>query len=126
MAVAIVTVAGRTYRIGCEQGQEQRIDELARMLDEKIAAMRKSFGEIGDQRITVMAALEIADEGADARDRVSTLEAEIQALREQLATYERRETELDERLSQSFDAAAARLERLAKDLASDEPELDLL
>ncbi|HYA79885.1 MAG TPA: cell division protein ZapA [Methylocystis sp.] len=125
MAVAVVTVSGRTYRIGCAEGQEPRITDLGLMLDQKIAAMHKSFGEIGDQRIVVMAALEIADEGADAKERVATLQLEIETLREELALRERREAELDERLAQSFDAAAQRLERLAKHLARDDMELEL-
>ena len=125
MAVAVVTVSGRTYRIGCAEGQEPRITELGRMLDEKITAMHKSFGEIGDQRIVVMAALEIADEGAEAKDRVLALQSEIEMLRSELALRAHREAELDERLAQSFDAASQRLERLAKHLARDDTELEL-
>jgi len=125
MAVAVVTVAGRVYRIGCAEGQEFRITELGRLLDERIAAMHKSFGEIGDQRIVVMAALEIADEGADAKDRAAALQSEIEALRGELALRERREAGLEERLAQSFDAASQRLERLAKAIARDDAELEL-
>ncbi len=38
--------------------------------------MHKSFGEIGDQRLIVMAALTIADELSEARDRIAALEAD--------------------------------------------------
>ncbi|HXY59253.1 MAG TPA: cell division protein ZapA [Methylocystis sp.] len=125
MAVAVVTVAGRIYRIGCAEGQEPRISELGRLLDERIAAMHKSFGEIGDQRIVVMAALEIADEGADAKDRVLALQSEIEALRDELALRDRRDAELVGQLAESLDVASQRLERLARDLARDDAALEL-
>ena len=38
------------------------------MIDEKIGEMRTAFGEIGDQRLVIMAALTIADNLAEARD----------------------------------------------------------
>ena len=58
MAVAIVIIAGRSYRLGCDEGQEKRLEELAASVDGKIAAMRSNVGEIGDQRLIVMAAIE--------------------------------------------------------------------
>lgn len=125
MAVAIVTVAGRAYRVGCEQGQEQRLEELAAALDEKIAGMRKNFGEIGDQRLIVMAAIEVADEAADAKGRINELQGEIEALRAEIAALRERETALEAHLAQAFEDAAARLERLAEDLARGEAELGL-
>ena len=39
--------------------------------------MRGSFGEIGDQRITVMAALTFADELSEANRRIAELEVDV-------------------------------------------------
>ncbi len=119
MAVAIVTIAGRSYRLGCDEGQEKRLEELAASVDGKIAAMRSSVGEIGDQRLVVMAAIEIADEAADARAKIETLEAEVASLREKIDAGQRRDAAIETRLAKSFDAAATRLERLAQQLAGD-------
>jgi cell division protein ZapA len=124
MAVAIVTIAGRSYRLGCDEGEEKRLEELAASVDGKIAAMRSSVGEIGDQRLVVMAAIEIADEAADARAKIATLEAEVAALREKIEAGQRRDAAIEARLAKSFDAAATRLERLAKQLAGDLEEPD--
>ena len=41
------------------------------MIDEKIGEMRTTFGEIGDQRLTIMAALTFADGLAEARDEAA-------------------------------------------------------
>jgi len=123
MGVAVVTVAGRSYRVGCEDGEEARLEELGAALDRKVAAMRKNFGEIGDQRLIVMAALETADEADESKGRVEALEGEIKALRERIATLESRQAALTTRLARDFEAAARRLERLAEDLAKDDDAL---
>ena len=124
MAVAIVTIAGRSYRLGCDEGQEKRLEELAASVDGKIAAMRNNVGEIGDLRLIVMAAIEIADEAADARAKIETLEAEVASLREKIDAGQRRDAAIEARLAKSFDAAATRLERLAQQLAGDIGESD--
>src|SRR5690348_9468646 len=66
MAHVNVSIAGRTYRMACGDGEEQHLVDLAARLDRKIDELRGSFGEIGDNRITVMAALTIADQLAEA------------------------------------------------------------
>ena len=71
MAQVSVTIGGRAYRLACNPGEEAHLEALARGVDEKIKAMRASFGEIGDQRLVVMAALTIADELSEAREAAS-------------------------------------------------------
>lgn len=124
MATAIVIIAGRTYRIGCEEGQEKRLEELAALIDGKIAAMKENFGEIGDQRVIVMAALQIADEAADARDRNAGLETEVKSLRAQFEAAAARESALEARLERALGDAASRLEQLARDLSRKDAEED--
>src|SRR5208283_5020326 len=109
---------------GCDEGQEKRLEELAASVDGKIAAMRNNVGEIGDQRLIVMAAIEIADEAADARAKIEALEAEVASLREKIDAGQRRDAGIEARLAQSFDAAATRLERLAQQLAGDGGDAD--
>jgi cell division protein ZapA len=75
-----VTINGRQYRMACEEGQETRLIELADDLAARIARLRDRFGEIGDARLVVMAALTVADELFDARDRIAALERERAAL----------------------------------------------
>jgi cell division protein ZapA len=52
-----VTINGRQYRMACEEGQETRLMRLAESLQTRVEDLRGKFGEIGDQRLTVMAAL---------------------------------------------------------------------
>ena len=57
MAQVAVTIGGRTYRLACNEGEEEHLESLARVVDSKFDTIHKSFGEIGDQRLIVMAAL---------------------------------------------------------------------
>ncbi|MDB5626044.1 MAG: hypothetical protein JWR73_1846, partial [Tardiphaga sp.] len=52
-----VTINGRQYRMACEPGQETRLLKLADGLETRVESLRGKFGEIGDGRLTVMAAL---------------------------------------------------------------------
>jgi cell division protein ZapA len=67
MAQVSVSIGGRTFRLACNEGEEAHLEGLAGEIDAKITEMRGSFGEIGDQRLVVMAALSVADELSEAR-----------------------------------------------------------
>ena len=71
MSQVSVTIDGRKYRLACNEGEEARLESLAGTIDEKIGEMRKTFGEIGDQRLVIMAALTLADSLAEARDEAT-------------------------------------------------------
>ena len=70
MAHVSVTIDSRKYRLACNEGEEARLEQLASMVDRKIAELRRTFGEIGDQRLVVMAALTIADNLTEAQDKI--------------------------------------------------------
>jgi cell division protein ZapA len=75
-----VTINGRQYRMACEEGQEARLIQLADDLAARIVRLREKFGEIGDQRLVVMAALTVSDELLDAREQIELLQRERAAL----------------------------------------------
>jgi cell division protein ZapA len=56
-----VTISGKTYRMACDDGQEEHLEDLGRQLGDTIELLRSQFGEIGDQRLTVMAPSPLAD-----------------------------------------------------------------
>ena len=66
MAQISVTINARQYRMACADGQEDHLTRLAADVDQRIQAMRNQFGEVGDMRLTIMGAITIADELADA------------------------------------------------------------
>ena len=79
MAHVSVTISGRQYRMACDDGQEHHLARLSHELDQRIAQLRTTFGEIGDMRLTVMAALLLADELAEARQRMRRVEEDCSA-----------------------------------------------
>ena len=71
MAEVTVTIAGRNYRMACDEGQEAHLTGLGDQIDRRIADIRASYGDIGDLRLTVMAAIVIADELSAARRQLA-------------------------------------------------------
>ncbi len=109
MAQVAVTIAGKTYRIACDDGDESRLAALAEVVDSQVAGMRQRFGEIGDRRLLIMAAVNIADELVDASRRVRDLEAAA-------ATAAREKDERGQRIAAGIEAAAERIEQVASEL----------
>src|SRR5213076_1295958 len=77
-----VTINGRQFRMACEDGEEARVTHLAEDLDGRIVQLRARFGEIGDMRLTVMAALALADELSEVKEKLERLEPELAKLQE--------------------------------------------
>lgn len=113
-----VTISGRQYRMACEDGQEDHLFGLAQDIDGRIAQLRKAFGEIGDQRLTMMVAIMVADELHEAKRSVGALKAELAAQREGQAKAAA-EVEAQERAAaDSLHGAAQRIEKLAQSIAT--------
>jgi len=116
MASVNVTINGRNYRMACEDGEEPHLMELARDLDERIANLRSSFGEIGDMRLTVMAALMISDELTESAKQLRTLDGELERVRDMGEVAGDRVEATENAVSAALNTAADRIERLAKAL----------
>ena len=106
-----VTINGRQYRMACEEGQEVRLLKLAENFESRIQTLRGKFGEIGDARLTVMAALMACDELVDAGNRVRTLEAEITELRDFRNAAAERARMTQTAVVNALNAAAERIEK---------------
>ena len=117
MAHVAVTIGGRAYRLACEPGQEERLEALARAIDEKIAELKKTLGEIGDQRLVVMAALSVADEAVEAQQRLTELEAQNVELRREAANQRAQTARQNEATSAALAALAGRIDALTRNLA---------
>jgi cell division protein ZapA len=106
-----VTINGRQYRMACEEGQETRLLRLAESLESRVENLRGKFGEIGDARLTVMAALTIADELADANQRIRALEEELAALRDVRVVAADRARATQSAVAAALNSAADRIEK---------------
>jgi cell division protein ZapA len=106
-----VTINGRQYRMACEEGQETRLLKLAESLETRIGSLRGKFGEIGDARLTVMAALTVCDELLDAGQRIRALEEELATLRDVRVASADRAKATQVAVANALNAAADRIEK---------------
>ncbi|GAB4188579.1 MAG: cell division protein ZapA [Thalassobaculales bacterium] len=96
MASVNVVINERTYRIACEDGQEQRLVKLAALVDARVAELVRQVGQVGDNRLLVMASLLLADELEDTR-----------------AEADQGQAGLHEAVARTIDNLTGRIERLA-------------
>ena len=106
-----VTINGRQYRMACEEGQEARLLKLAESMESRVDALRGKFGEIGDARLTVMAALTVCDELLDAQGRIRNLEEELEALRDVRIAAADRARATQTAVASALNSAADRIEK---------------
>jgi cell division protein ZapA len=117
-----VTIGGRAYRLSCNEGEEPHLVALAGQVDGKIAEMRTAFGEIGDQRLVVMAALTIADQLSEAKRNVASLEARVGESAQTDATAKRDGELQAAAYALALDEASHRIEGLALTLTQSATE----
>ena len=106
-----VTINGRQYRMACEEGQEARLLQLAESFETRIENLRGKFGEIGDARLTVMAALTVCDELLDASHRIRSLEEELAALRDLRAAAADKTRSTQIAMANALNSTADRIEK---------------
>jgi cell division protein ZapA len=116
MAQVTVTIAKHVYRVACGEGEEAHLQGLARQIDQRIEKLKKDFGEIGDQRLTIMAAITIADELVEAKRRITELDVEILNLTSKDTDQASERDEWADRLADSIGETAARVERVTQNL----------
>ena len=111
MAQVTVEVNGRPYAVGCEDGQESHLLELAKMFDHQVRQVSQDMGQLGDTRLFLMGALLLADELYDAKGRLAALQAEVQRLQTDRAR-------LETRAVSALETATSRIEKLAGEAAA--------
>jgi len=109
-----VTINGRQYRMACEEGQEVRLLKLAETLESRVTELRGKFGEIGDARLTVMAALTVCDDLLDANARLHAMEQELESARNMRAAAVDRARMTQTAVASALNAAADRIEKTAQ------------
>jgi cell division protein ZapA len=115
MSQVNVTINGRKFRIACEDGQESHLTGLAGQLDQRIAKLRESHGEIGE-RLIIMAALSLADEVTAVSARLQRVEMELAALKDTRSSAMETVKATQAAVSAALSSAAERIESMARRL----------
>jgi cell division protein ZapA len=108
-----VEINGRKYRMACEEGQEAHLLGLADRFNGHIEAFKGTFGEIGDNRLTVMAGIAVLDELVEAERRIGLLHDEVARLTGASEALTREAEELEERVARRLNEAARKIEAIA-------------
>jgi len=111
-----VTINGKSFRMACDDGEEDRLIGLAARFDGWIGELKSAFGEIGDQRLTVMAGIMATDQLSELERKVARLEQELASAKDQQVTALNNMSQHEQDLSRAVNTAAARLESLAEGL----------
>lgn len=93
-----VMINGRPYKVACSPGEEDRLRTLAASLDRRVSELAKSFGQVGEGQLLVVAGLLLADELDEITQRMGRKDPE------------------EERAAQLVEGLALRVERLAAQL----------
>ena len=119
MPQVTVSIDGKAYRMACDDGQEEHLIELANRFDRYVTHLKGAFGEIGDQRLTVMAGIMVMDEFVELQKRVKGMESEIATLRKTRDDALTKADKNDAALTGALSTLAERMESLAARLNAD-------
>jgi cell division protein ZapA len=103
-----ITIAGRTYEMACEAGQEAMLTSLSQDIDRRARDLLKAVGPVSDTKLLVMVALTLADdlqEGAPPAP-VDTAPSTTHSI----------DDEADERIAAGIEKLASRIDSIAERL----------
>ena len=113
MPLVNVLINGRAYTVACDEGEEDRLRDVSKILDKRVRELASSVGQVGDTRLLVMAGLVTCDELSEALARLEKIEKEVAALKEKLGSgggeSENAIAEIVEKASERLEAIAARI-----------------
>ncbi|MEM8742053.1 MAG: cell division protein ZapA [Pseudomonadota bacterium] len=110
-----IAIAGRSYRVACDPGEEAHLTAAARLIDLEAEALRRTAGSVPESRLMLMSALIIAD-------RLNSTEARLRSAEETLRDSEAALRAADAQLRNGVDVAASSAER--EDRLGDRPSRD--
>ena len=61
MAEVDITINGRSYRISCKDGEEERIKSLSSLINNQVQRLSEKIGQLGEARMILLASLVLLD-----------------------------------------------------------------
>ena len=117
MPLVNVMVNARAYTIACDEGEEDHLRELAAHVDGKVRELLASVGQVGDQRLLLMAALLIADEHHEVEQQLHLKTQELGALTGTHDDVSGQLAQSESIAADAFEAATKRLEDVSARLS---------
>jgi cell division protein ZapA len=118
MGQVSVTLNGRTYRLECGEGEESHLIALSEYLGSHVESMKHKFGQVGDDRLILMASLMVTDELWEARRQLQEMKVSMLELRRDRSAADDTAKMVRADLAETISAAADRLELLNQRFAN--------
>lgn len=83
-------IGGRQFRVACEAGQEENLQQAASLLHTEAEALQGAIGRVPEPRMLLMAGLMLADRTIEIAQQLQAAQEEVEALRSAAASSERR------------------------------------
>lgn len=112
MGQVSVTLNGRTYQLECGEGEEAHLIALAEYLGSHVDTMRRKFGQVGDDRLILMASLVVTDELWELRRQMQAMKSTLAEARRDRSVADQSVKNAQADLAARVSAAADRLEML--------------
>ena len=80
MANVNIKFNNKDYLLSCDEGQEDNLVELANHLDLKFTELKKSLGNIGENKLLLITAIKIVDDYFDLFKKVKSTKNDFQEL----------------------------------------------
>jgi cell division protein ZapA len=117
MGQVSVTLNGRTYRLECGEGEETHLIALAEYLGNHVDAMRRKFGQVGDDRLILMASLVVMDELWELRRQMQEMKTNLAEARRDRSVADESTRHRQADVAARVSSAADRLEMLNEQFA---------
>lgn len=112
MGQVAITLNGRAYRLECDEGEEERLLGLAEELGGHVERLKEQFGQVGDDRLLVMAALMTGDELAETRIRLEEANAKLAEIFRNRAALDQQFDDTQAEVADHIGVLAERVEAL--------------
>ncbi len=113
MGEVSVEINGRKFRMACEDDQEAHLTELAQRFNTHVEQFKGSFGEIGDNRLTVMAGIAVLDDLVEAERQIAQLKAEISQVEVDRDAIIQQSNALEHAFAKTLSETARKIEAVA-------------
>ena len=80
MANVNIKFNNKDYLLSCDEGQEENLKELANYLDEKYNKLKKDLGNLGENKLLLVTAIQMVDEYFDLFKKVKNKKDDFEKL----------------------------------------------
>ena len=82
MANINVKFNGKEFLLSCEDGQEEHLEELSIYLNNKFDNLKKSLGNIGENKLLLITSIKIMDEYFETKKKIDNQKIELNKITE--------------------------------------------